>query len=324
MQLLEISGMFGTIQKLYSVFEKELFKNRKELDKSKYAVSKTRDSDNFKLIKKIGSENEKLTNYVDLNSERVKDDMGRLEEQIESIIETYPSVVNYQEPREGLNFDYLQVWSDSIQFEIEFLKMTRDSLIKQRENTHYNTLLGDLSYLEFWLKVNSNSVRFNTYSNNERIEKNDSAITAHASHILMLFSDSLQTEHVQKDVMGAVKASSTYVRGSRTVFKGLKTEQKIDDLAAYETYMQAKMFEVVKLALEIQKNSAFFNAAVSPVIKNNATVKEVIKLMEKQIEYKEDKKEFIEEQVENEHLRKVSLMDKMREESKKWKTAYRR
>ncbi len=322
--LLSINDTIIKYTKLYSIFEKELYKNRKEFDKSKYAVSKTRDSDNLKLIKKIGAENDKLTNYVDLNSERIKSDIQRIQEQLETTVESYPSVTNYHEPREGLNFDYLQVWSDSMQIQIDFLKATRDSLIKQRENTHYNTMLTDLSYLDFWLKVNSNSVRFNTYSNNERIEKNDSAIAAHASHMLMLFADSLRTEHVQKDVMGAVKSSSTYVRGSRTVFKRLKTEQKIDDLNAYETYMQAKMVEVLKLALEIQKNSALFNAAVSPAIKNNATVKAIIKLMEKQIEYKEDKKEFIEEQVENEHLRKVSLMDKMREDTKKWKVAYRR
>ena len=322
--LLSVNDTIIKYTKLYSVFEKELYKNRKEFDKSKYAVSKTRDSENLKLINKIESENDKLANYVDLNSDRIKSDIERLEEQIETIVKLYPSVTDYHEPREGLKFDYLQVWSDSMQIQIDFLKATNDSLTKQRENTHYNTMLTDLSYLEFWLKVNSNSVRFNTYSNNERIEKNDSAITAHASHMLMLFADSLRNEHVQKEVMGAVKSSSTYLREARTVFKGLKTDQKIDDLTAYETYMQVKMYEVLKLALAIQQNSNLFNAAVLPAIKNNAVIKEVVKLMEKQIEYKEDKKEFIEEQVENEHLRKVSLMDKMREDSKKWKEAYRK
>lgn len=310
--------------KLYSTFEKELYKNRKEFDKAKYTVTKTRDSENLKLIKKIGTEYEKLTNFVDLNSERIKSDLESINEQLKSLVEAYPSVTNYIEPSERLNQDYLKVWSDSMKFQLDFLKSTRDSLNKRRENTHYNVMLSDLSYLSFWLEYNSNSLRFNTYSNNERIEKNDSAITAHSAHILMLCADSLRNEHVQKDVMAAVKASMNYVRGSRLYFKGLKTELKIDDLVAYETFMQAKLYEVLKLAQEIQQTGARFNEAVTAAIKNNPTVKEVLTLMEKQIEYNEDKKEFIVEQEENQHLRKVSLTDKMREDTKKWKETYRK
>lgn len=309
--------------KLYSTFEKELYKNRKEFDKTKYAISKTRDSENAKLIKKIATENEKLVNYVDQNTDRIKSDMDRLEEMTESLVENYPAATKYREPREGLNFDYLQVWSDSMQFEIDRLTGIRDTLIQKRTATSYNSMLMDLSYIEFWLNNNSNSIRFNTYSNTERIVKNDSAIAARANHALMLYSDSLRYEHVQKEVMGAVKSASTYIRSSRTEFKLLKTELKIDDVPAYELYMQAKFFEIIKLADEIQRLSFAFNQAVLPAIKNNGTVNEIGKLMEKQIEYKEDKKDFIEEQVENSHLRNVSLVDKMKEDSKEWRAKYR-
>tara|TARA_B110000037_G_scaffold188288_1_gene219595 strand:- start:117793 stop:118200 length:408 start_codon:yes stop_codon:yes gene_type:complete len=135
----------------------------------------------------------------------------------------------------------------------------------------------------------------------------------------MLYKDSLREELIQKNVMDVVKKATTLIRLSRSDFKLLKTELKIDDFAKYEVFMQAQLWEIIKLADQINKNSANFNAQILPIMKNNSEVGEVAKLMEKQQDLKQEKNEYIVDQQEKRNKRAEDLNRQMQEDTQEWK-----
>jgi predicted nucleotidyltransferase len=123
--------------------------------------------------------------------------------------------------------------------------------------------------------------------------------------------------------MTAVREATSYVRSARLVLKQLKAELKIDNVALYEEYLQAKYYQIIMLALDINYNGAAFNEVVLSFFRDYPTISEINRLIETQKEYKEEKNEFIIEQVENSHLRSTSLIEKMKEDSKIWKNKYK-
>ena len=307
----------------YSTFEKELYKNRKEFDKANFIETKKKDSENSKMIKKIENENEKILNFVKLNSEKIDGDIDRLAEMKRELLSAYPNSPNYEQPSEGLTLEYLNVWIDSMDLQINFLTGIRDTLQKKREQTSYNLLLSDIQSIEYYLRNNANTIQYNTYSNNENIDKWDSLISFDATHALMLYADSLRNEHAQKEVMTAVREATSYIRSTQIVLKQLKAGLKIDNMALYEEYLQEKYYQIIMLALEINVNSQVFNERVLSFFMYYPTISEINGLIETQKEYKEEKNEFIIEQVENSHLRSTSLIQKMKEDSKIWKNKYK-
>jgi hypothetical protein len=184
-------------------------------------------------------------------------------------------------------------------------------------------LLSNIQSIEYYLRNNANSIQYNTYSNNENIDKWDSLISFDASHALMLYADSLRNEHAQKEVMIAVREATSYIRSAQIVLKQLKAEQKIDNMALYEEYLQEKYYQIIMLALEINANSQVFNERVLSFFMYYPTISEINGLIETQKEYKEEKNEFIIEQVENSHSRSTSLIQKMKEDCKIWKSKYK-
>jgi hypothetical protein len=239
------------------------------------------------------------------------------------LLVTYPNSPNYEQPKEGLTLEYLNVWKDSMDLQIKFLTGVRDTLQKKREQTSYNVLLSDIQSIEYYLRNNANSIQYNTYSNNENIDKWDSLTSYDATHALMLYADSLRNEHAQKEVMTAVREATSYIRSARIELKQLKAELKIDNMALYEEYLQAKYYQIIMLALEINANSEAFNEVVLSFFRDYPTISEINRLIETQKEYKEEKNDFIIEQVENSHLRSTSLIQKMKEDSKLWKNKYK-
>jgi hypothetical protein len=139
----------------------------------------------------------------------------------------------------------------------------------------------------------------------------------------MLYADSLRNEHAQKEVMIAVREATSYIRSAQIVLKQLKAEQKIDNMALYEEYLQEKYYQIIMLALEINANSQVFNERVLSFFMYYPTISEINGLIETQKEYKEEKNEFIIEQVENSHSRSTSLIQKMKEDCKIWKSKYK-
>ena len=136
----------------------------------------------------------------------------------------------------------MNVWKDSMDLQINFLTSLRDTLQKKREHTSYNALLNDIESIEYYLRNNANSIQYNTYSNNENIDTWDSLTSFDATHALMLYADSLRNEHAQKEVMTAVREATSYIRSARIELKQLKAELKIDNMALYEEYLQAKYY----------------------------------------------------------------------------------
>lgn len=321
-----LKGVNDTIIKFsrsYSTFEKELYKNRKEFDKAKFVETKKKDAENSKMIKKIEGENEKILNFVKSNSEKINGDIDRLAEMKKELLSTHPNSPNYEQPTDGLTLEYMNVWKDSMDLQINFLTSLRDTLQKKREHTSYNALLNDIESIEYYLRNNANSIQYNTYSNNENIDTWDSLTSFDATHALMLYADSLRNEHAQKEVMTAVREATSYIRSARIELKQLKAELKIDNMALYEEYLQAKYYQIIMLALEINANGEAFNEEVLSFFRDYPTISEINRLIETQKEYKEEKNEFIIEQVENSHLRSTSLIQKMKEDSKIWKSKYK-
>lgn len=308
--------------KLYRTFEKDLFKNRKVFDKDKYNKSKAFDKNNIKYLKKIQSENENLINYIKSNDEQIKKNGDRLDVMKEKIEEDFPHAFNYSKPSDFKD-DIVKLWKDSVKMQLDAITSIRDTLSAKRSNTSFNELLYDVRYLNYLLTVNSDFIQFKSYSNNEIIDEVDSLIDHYSSHAVMLYEDSLRTELVQKDVMGIIKQSTGYLRASKANFRQLEKEGRIDDARYYEAFMQSKMVEIIKVAEEIFGRSESFNDQLVPVLRNNPEIRGLLRLMEDQQDNKEEKNEFIEEQVEDGHSRTESLIERMQEDSKRWKSKYR-
>ncbi|MFT5823912.1 MAG: hypothetical protein ACI8ZM_005177 [Crocinitomix sp.] len=321
--LLAVNDTIIKFAKLYKVFEKGLYKKRRTFDKEKFALTRAADKENAKFIRKIETENDKLISYIKSNSERIETNIERLEDMTEKMEEKFPSAFDYYKPREGLKDEYLNPWRDSMQVEIKKLELIKTQQNNKRSKSSYISLLTDVRYIDYLLNANSNFIRFKTYSNNEIIGEVDSLVDDHAKHAVMLFNDSLREELIQKDVMDVVKKAKTLIRLSKADFKLLKTELKIDDVPAYEVFMQAQLWEIIKLADQINKNSAHFNAQILPIMKNNSDVGEVAKLIEKQEKLKEEKKEFIVEQQEKGHKRAEDLIRQMQDDTKEWKQKFK-
>lgn len=309
--------------KLYKTFERDIYKNRRSFDKEKYNLTRAKDKENLKYLKKIESENEKLITYIKSNNDRIKSNLERIEEMNERIVERYPGAVNYERPREGIKDEYVKHWDDSLQIQIDSLTKIRDWQNKKRGQSSYSTLLSDVGYLTYLLKYNANAIQFKTYSNNENIDKADSLIDHYSKHAVMLYKDSLRNELLQRNVMDVVKKSNTYMRLSKTAFKELNTTLKIEDVGMYETYMQAKLVKVLRLAEEINRSSAYFNRQLLPILKTNQDIPAAIKLIEKQVKLKEDKHEYINEMVEVSHERNLDLIEQIQEDTKEWKQEYK-
>ena len=206
-----------------------------------------------------------------------------------------------------------------MQLQIKKLEAIKTAQNDERSKSSYISLLTDVRYIDYLLNANSSFIRFKTYSNNEIIEEVDSLVDYHAKHAVMLYKDSLREELIQKNVMDVVKKATTLIRLSRSDFKLLKTELKIDDFAKYEVFMQAQLWEIIKLADQINKNSANFNAQILPIMKNNSEVGEVAKLMEKQQDLKQEKNEYIVDQQEKRNKRAEDLNRQMQEDTQEWK-----
>jgi len=322
--LLAVNDTIIKYAKLYKVFERTQYKKRKAFDKEKFGTTRTADKESAKFIRKIEAENDKLISYIKKNSERIETNLERLEDMTEKMEDKYPAAFDYFKPREGLNDQYLNPWRDSMQVQIKKLEAIKAAQNDERSKSSYISLLTDVRYIDYLLNANSNFIRFKTYSNNEIIEEVDSLVDYHAKHAVMLYKDSLREELIQKNVMDVVKKATTLIRLSRTDFKALKTELKIDDLAKYEVFMQAQLWEIIKLADQINKNSANFNVQILPIMKNNSEVGEVAKLMEKQQDLKEEKNEYIVEQQEKRHKRAEDLNRQMQEDTKEWKQKFKK
>ncbi|NOQ73287.1 MAG: hypothetical protein GQ574_14880 [Crocinitomix sp.] len=321
--LLAVNDTIIKYAKLYKVFEKALYKKRRTFDKAKFAGARAADKENAKFIRKIDSENDKLISYIKSNSERIEANLERLEAMTEKMEEKFPSAFDYYKPREGLKDEYINPWRDSMQVEFKKLEAIKKQQNDKRAKSSYISLLTDVRYIDYLLNANASFIRFKTYSNNEIIGEVDSLIDYHAKHSVMLFKDSLREELIQKNVMNVVKKANTFIRLSKADFKLLKTELKIDGVPAYETFMQAQLWEIIKLADQINKNSAHFNEQILPIMKGNSDVGEVAKLIEKQEKLKEEKNEFIVEQQEKSHKRAEDLMRQMQEDTKAWKQKFK-
>lgn len=309
--------------KLYRTFEKGLYKKRKTFDKEKFSAASAADKENAKFIKKIGAENDKLISYIKLNSERIETNLERLEGMTEKMEGKFPLAFDYYKPKEGLKDEYINPWRDSMQVQFKKLEAIKNSQNDKRSKSSYISLLTDARYLDYLLKANSGFILFKTYSNNEIIAEVDSLVDYHSKHAVMLYKDSLREELIQKNVMSIVKVANTYIRLSKTNFKLLETELKIEDLAKYETFMQAQLWEIIKLADQINKNGAHFNEQILPIIKNNDDVSAVSKLIKKQEDLKEEKNEFIVEQQEKAHKRAEDLVLQMQTDTKEWKQKFK-
>jgi hypothetical protein len=309
--------------KLYKVFEKDLYKKRRTFDKEKYAKARLADKENAKFIRKTDSENDKIIDYIKSNSERIESNLERLESMTEKIEEKFPAAFDYYKPREGLKDEYLNPWRDSMQVELKKLAAINKQQEDKRSKSSYISLLTDVRYVDYLLNVNSDFIRYKTYSNNEIISEVDSLVDYHAKHAVMLFNDSLREELIQKDVMDIVKKANTFIRLSKADFKLLKTELKIDDVPAYETFMQAQLWEIIKMADQINKSSAYFNQQILPIMKSNGDVSAVGKLIEEQEKLKEEKNEFIVEQQEKAHKRAEDLIRQMQDDTKAWKQKFK-
>lgn len=321
--LLAVNDTIIKYAKLYKVFEKNLYKKRRTFDKEKYASAKTADKESGKFIRKIEAENDKLISYIKSNSERIETNIERLEEMTEKMEDKYPAAFDYYKPREGLKDEYINPWRDSMQVQFKLLEEIKTQQADERSKSSYISLLTDVRYIDYLLNVNAGFIRFKTYSNNEIIGEVDSLVDFHAKHAVMLYKDSLREELIQRNVMDVVKTANAYIRVSKTHFKTLKNELKIDDIEKYETFMQAQLWEIIKLADQINKNSAHFNSQVLPLMKNNSDVGTVAKLIEKQQKLKEEKNDFIKEQQEKAHKRAEDLIRQMQEDTKEWKKKFK-
>ncbi|WP_070137013.1 transglutaminase domain-containing protein [Crocinitomix algicola] len=308
--------------KLYRSFEKDIYKSRKQLDKSKYKAAQLSDKANTKLITKIASENEKLLKYIDGNDDRIKSNEERLEEMIEDINADFPYVGNYRDPKD-LKEQYIKPWQDTMQMYFDSLEFIKVNLHEKRNKTSYNTLLSDVHYLNYLLSKNGEFIQFKSYSNNETIQLVDSIISARATRAVGLYKDSLRSELIQKDVMSLIKGAKTYARLAKSNFKSLEKQGLIGDIRPYEGCVQAKLYDIVNLANQINMNSESFNKMLVPELKGNKELKQLTGLIEEQVELNEEKNEFIQEQVEKSHERSIDLVEDIQDNSKKWKQKYK-
>ena len=246
--LLAVNDTIIKYAKLYKVFERAQYKKRKAFDKEKFVTTRTADKESAKFIRKVDAENDKLISYIKKNSERIKTNLERLEDMTEKMDDKYPAAFDYYKSSEGLKDEYINPWRDSMQLQIKKLEAIKTAQNDERSKSSYISLLTAARYIDYLLNANSSFIRFKTYSNNEIIEEVDSLVDYHAKHAVMLYKDSLREELIQKNVMDVVKKATTLIRLSRSDFKLLKTELKIDDFAKYEVFMQAQLWEIIKLA----------------------------------------------------------------------------
>ena len=309
--------------KLYKTFERNVYKNRKAFDKDKYNTTRNRDKMMSKYVRKVASENEKLIQYIKSNNEKIKKNLERLEETEERILAKFPLAAVFAKKEKDLDSSHIYAWRDSMQVVLDSLGTIRDFQKKRHQKTSFISLINDIRYVDYLLDVNGNAILFKTYSNNEFISEVDSLILYHAEHAVDLYKDSLRAELIQRNVMDMVKKGSTYIRLSRTAFMELKNNHQINETLPYETYMQSKYLEIVRLAKIINENGAHFNKQVGPIIKQEETIKTIERKMEDQAELKEEKNEYILEQEEKAHERNTKLIEKMQEDTKVWKEKYR-
>ena len=308
--------------KLYKKFEKEEYKKRRTLDKDKYNLTRDRDKKITRDIQKIEKENEKLLQKIDKNNELIKGNLDKLSNKKEQIKERYP-MVGYTGYIKDLDTNYIAVWQDSMNWALDSMKRIKEHHTQNFETTSFVSLVRDVRYIDYLIEYNLSAILFNTYSNNETIEKVDSLISKHTSHAVMLYKDSLKQELIQRNVMDLMKKGDTYVRLSRTAFRELEMAGNIADKTNYETYVESLYLDLLREAKEINELGAEFNSQVAPIIKQEGAFRSIQRKIEKQTELKEEKKEYINELVEKEHERNTLLIERIREKSKKWRVAYK-
>ena len=324
-QYAELYAMNDTVikyMKMYKKTERDQNKDRTRFDKDKFKVSSTKSKDNRKLITSIINEHEKLTDYVERSNEKIEDNFEKLGEMKASIEEKFPDAINYVEPK-FMKEELVKPWKDSMQMQLDSLKLIQKELKLLRDSTNFEDLLLDLEYIKFYVSANLEMIKENNYLYNDVIDKLDSATSARSNHALMLYNDSLRLEIVDRNVSDVLREAKNYARKARTYFKALEIDKELSESDPYEEYMQAQLIEVIELSEEIYAESYRFNEAVLNAIERYRTVKEIQKLIEEELDLKEEKLDYITEENENRHERSQKLIEKVSEDNREWKEMYK-
>ena len=309
--------------KIYKELEKIFYKQDKDFDKNYNKASVEKDKINLKSLNKLEKMNDKIFNTLEKDNDKIKDNLSKISELENKISTNYPKAIDYKEPKD-LYKEVIKHWIDSIDIEINTLSKMKITLDTLREHTKFNNILSNVDFISYLLEANANYIPFNSYSTTEITDEIDSLIGQTANHSSMLFTDSIPMELLPKDVMTRIKKIETFISSANTEIKNIATDTKISAPFKYETFLQAKLAEALKIAKQINMKSANFNDAVDKGLKRNTKdFGKVLNQMGEQEKLKEAKYKFIQEETENEHLRDVSLIKKMEEDTKRWKARFK-
>lgn len=309
--------------KIYKDLEKIYYKQDKDFDKNYNKASVEKDKVNLKALTKVEKMNEKIFATLEKDNDKIKDNLSKINELENKIATNYPKAIDYIEPKD-LYKKVIDHWIDSISLELNALKTMKINLDTLREHTKFNMILSNVDFISYLLEENSNYIPFNSYSTTEITDEIDSLVGQTANHTIMLFTDSIPLEMLPKDVMTRIKKIETFISSANAEIKVIAADTKISAPFKYETFMQAKMLEALKIAKQINMKSANFNDAVNKGLKKNTKdFGKVLNQMDEQQKLKQAKYEYIQEETENEHLRDVSLIKKMEADTKRWKGRFK-
>jgi hypothetical protein len=308
--------------KLFKTFEKDAYKQNKLYDKQNYKQSSSNDKTITKNILKMQKENEKLIEKLGKNNEVIEGNIERIQRDRENFKTKYPNLKNYKQPQE-LDTLLLGVWKDSMRLQYQILQQIHDNYDTLRKNTSINKVLYDIQSIEYLLGKNAEFIQFNSYSNNDIIDKVDSLLISFTTHAVAMYSDSIPLELLDKNVMNTLKQGKNYLRGLKADLRLMLAEGKITETESYETYLIHEYLLLLQLAEVTNNRSGYFEDEVTDVLKNHQTLKGLGKISEKQADLKLGKNEFVVERTETEHSRDTKLIEKIQDDSAKWKKEYK-
>lgn len=303
-------------------FEKDNYKSNKSYDKEKFKYSQSFDKQNAKLVSKVKNQNEKIFGKIESNTKLIENAVEKLKSVKEQIVINYPKSVD-KIGSEKLKELYIKNWEDSISKYSNIINNSFKLLDSLRNRTNFKTILNLCGNIEYLYEVNADYIRFNSYSTTEITNEIDSLILYRTNRVLSLYNDSVLLELLNKQIISDYKKVVSLGKLAKSEFKNLEAEHNLNLAYKYEEYIQSKIYAISNIMETNYLKSLSFNEQILIALTaNKKDIKSILKLGEEQKELKEFKYDYISEKTEKSHLRSTDLVEKIKEDSKKWKKKF--
>lgn len=321
-----LSALNDTLIKYISLdktFQKTMYKKNKEFDVADFKTSKERDKVNGKAIDQLDRKSDKFETILNSNSEKLKDQLEKLETMSSKVRSDYPSAVDYKKPSD-LDVQPIQKWIDSIGIQQQIIKKGKNQLTDLRNNSSMNRYVYHLDFLDYLYSANQNFIQQNNYSTSSVIGEADSLIKMQCHLATTILTDSMEMELFDKSLFDAVKKIEMYTKAAKTELKAMETANQIQYAIKYETYLNALLEEQIREVKQLVLNSGSFNMQVAKAFnQTKGFLKTIVKKKDKQVEMKQAKYDFNLELTEAQKDRSDDLIEIMSTKSKTWKSKYK-